>query len=48
MSNKYPNYDNTVGKHPIPHAKGIAKNENSSMDNPKERVSNSKTSTEEE
>ena len=26
---KTPNYDNTVGKHPIPHAKGILKDEKS-------------------
>lgn len=25
---KTPNYDDKVGKHPIPHAKGIAKDEN--------------------
>lgn len=25
---KTPNYKDTVGKHPIPHAKGIAKDEN--------------------
>ncbi|WP_010229633.1 hypothetical protein [Gillisia marina] len=24
---KNPNYDDTVGKHPIPHAKGLAKDE---------------------
>jgi len=24
---KTPNYDDKVGKHPIPHAEGIAKNE---------------------
>lgn len=24
---KNPNYENTQGKHPIPHAKGIAKDE---------------------
>lgn len=26
---KTPNYDDKVGKHPIPHAKGIAKDEQS-------------------
>ena len=26
---KTPNYDDKKGKHPIPHAKGIAKDENS-------------------
>ncbi|WP_194852309.1 hypothetical protein [Nonlabens antarcticus] len=25
---KTPNYDDTKGKHPIPHAKGIAKDDN--------------------
>lgn len=29
---KTPNYENTVGKHPIPHAKGIAKDEDISKD----------------
>lgn len=24
---KTPNYDDTVGKHPIPHAKGVGKDE---------------------
>jgi hypothetical protein len=29
---KNPNYENTVGKHPIPHAKGIAKDEKSEIE----------------
>lgn len=38
---KTPNYDDKVGKHPIPHAKGIAKDEeNAQKDSNKE--SNSK------
>tara|TARA_R100000935_G_scaffold47604_1_gene71728 strand:- start:989 stop:1174 length:186 start_codon:yes stop_codon:yes gene_type:complete len=29
---KTPNYDDKVGKHPIPHAKGIAKDEKKNED----------------
>lgn len=40
---KTPNYDNTVGKHPIPHAKGIAKDEDISKDvNKKDENENEK------
>lgn len=32
---KAPNYDDKQGKHPIPHAKGIAKDEKNSGDDKK-------------
>jgi len=32
---KTPNYDDKVGKHPIPHAKGIAKDEKRKEDDKK-------------
>jgi|TARA_R100001369_G_scaffold11109_1_gene24466 hypothetical protein len=32
---KTPNYDDKVGKHPIPHAKGIAKDEKKNEDEKK-------------
>jgi hypothetical protein len=32
---KTPNYDDKVGKHPIPHAEGIAKDEKNKEDNKK-------------
>lgn len=32
---KTPNYDATIGKHPIPHAKGIAKGETSDIEKQK-------------
>jgi hypothetical protein len=43
-----PNYENTVGKHPIPHAKGIAKGENRNIKNPKKGVPDTKATKEEE
>ncbi len=30
--------EDTVGKHPIPHAKGVAKNETSDLGNKKKKV----------
>jgi hypothetical protein len=33
---KNPNYDKQVGKHPVPHAKGIAKDESADLENKKE------------
>lgn len=45
---KNPNYDNTVGKHPIPHAEGIAKDENRNISNPKKGVDKTKATKEEE
>ncbi len=45
---KNPNYEDTVGKHPIPHAKGIAKGENRNIDNPKKGVPDTKSNKEEE
>lgn len=32
---KNPNYEKTQGKHPIPHAKGMAKDENRDLERPK-------------
>lgn len=40
---KTPNYDKTIGKHPIPHAKGIAKDETSDIEKQKEKASDKKT-----
>ena len=34
---KTPNYDDKVGKHPIPHAKGVAKDEKKESDKKKEQ-----------
>ncbi|RAJ22111.1 hypothetical protein LX77_02770 [Gelidibacter algens] len=45
---KTPNYDNTVGKHPIPHAKGIAKDETSDIEKQKKEAANKKARKEEE
>ncbi len=39
---KSPNYENTVGKHPIPHAEGIAKNEKSDKDKKENKKSEKK------
>tara|TARA_R100001480_G_scaffold146319_1_gene144866 strand:- start:161 stop:406 length:246 start_codon:yes stop_codon:yes gene_type:complete len=43
---KTPNFKHQIGKHPIPHAKGIAENEK--RDKTKENNSNPKASSEEE
>ena len=45
---RFPNYDNTVGKHPIPHAVGMAKDEDRNMERPSKNNSNSKNETREE
>ncbi len=45
---KTPNYDNTVGKHPIPHAKGIAKGEISDIEKQKKDATDKKASKDEE
>lgn len=45
---KTPNYDATVGKHPIPHAKGIAKGETSDIEKQKKAAKDKKSSSEEE
>ncbi len=45
---KTPNYDKTIGKHPIPHAKGIAKGETSDIEKEKEKSSNKNKKNEEE
>lgn len=45
---KTPNYDKTVGKHPIPHAKGIAKDETSDIEREKKGTANKKVIKEEE
>lgn len=39
---KSPNYEHTVGKHPIPHAEGIAKNKKSEKDEKKNNKSDKK------
>jgi len=39
---KTPNYENTVGKHPIPHAKGILKDEKSVEEKRKDNDKNGK------
>ncbi len=44
---KKPNYDKTVGKHPVPHAKGIAKDETSDIEKQK-KVTEYKEGTNEE
>lgn len=45
---KNPNYENTVGKHPIPHAKGIAKDENRDRERSNKGDENTKANKEEE
>lgn len=45
---KTPNYKETQGKHPIPHAKGIAKDESKSNNNDSKKSEKSKASNEEE
>jgi uncharacterized protein YbbC (DUF1343 family) len=45
---KTPNYDKTVGKHPIPHAKGIAKGETSDIEKQKKNDADNRSSKEEE
>ena len=45
---KNPNYDNTVGKHPIPHAQGIAKGEVSQIEKSQKDANNKKAHKEEE
>lgn len=45
---KSPNYDDTVGKHPIPHAKGIAKDENAKKYEKKDNSSKKDSKNEEE
>lgn len=45
---KTPNYDNTVGKHPIPHAKGIAKGETSDIEKQKNDASKKKANKKDE
>lgn len=44
---KNPNYENKVGKHPIPHAKGMAKDENRDLERPKKGDKNTKKKEEE-
>jgi len=39
---KTPNYEDTVGKHPIPHAKGLAKDEKKDKDKKEERKKDQK------
>lgn len=39
---KTPNYENTEGKHPIPHAKGIAKDEKRDKDSKDDKKENDK------
>lgn len=48
MNKKNPNYENTVGKHPIPHAKGMAKDENRDIEKSKKGAKDSKANKEEE
>ncbi len=43
---KAPNYDKTVGKHPIPHAKGIGKDETSNIEKNKSDEEKKKKITE--
>jgi uncharacterized protein YbbC (DUF1343 family) len=43
---KTPNYDATVGKHPIPHAKGIAKGETSDIEKQKKKAADKEASKE--
>ncbi|WP_189702575.1 hypothetical protein [Subsaximicrobium wynnwilliamsii] len=45
---KTPNYDKTVGKHPVPHAKGIAKDETSDIDKKKKAAAKKKAGKDEE
>lgn len=45
---KTPNYDATVGKHPIPHAKGIAKGETSDIEKQKNEAIDKEASRDEE
>ncbi len=45
---KTPNYEHQVGKHPIPHAKGIAKGENRDVNRKSNDTSNVSASSEEE
>ncbi|WP_452224032.1 hypothetical protein [Lacinutrix chionoecetis] len=45
---KTPNYDKTIGKHPIPHAKGIAKGETSDIEEQKTKVTEYKKGSNEE
>ena len=45
---KNPNYQETQGKHPIPHAKGIAKDEKRENDGPPKTKVYSNSSEEEE
>ena len=39
---KTPNYEDTVGKHPIPHAKGLATDEKKDKDKKEERKKDQK------
>ena len=45
---KHPNYEETQGKHPIPHAKDIAKDDNLGHENKVDNESKSQKSEEEE
>lgn len=46
--NRFPNYEETVGKHPIPHAEGMAIDEDRNMERPNKRDNKSKNRNEEE
>lgn len=45
---KSPNYEDTEGKHPIPHAKGIAKGENAKEGEKKDKSTKKNSKDEEE
>lgn len=45
---KNPNYEKTQGKHPIPHAKGMAKDENRDLERTRKDNDNAEDSKEEE
>lgn len=45
---KSPNYDDKEGKHPIPHAKGIGKDENAKKDGEKDNSAKKDSKNEEE
>ena len=48
MSKKNPNYEETIGKHPIPHSKGIGKDETSNIEKQKKGANKNANSEEEE
>ena len=45
MEKKHDNYEETIGKHPIPHAEGIAKGETSDLEKQNKKSEDKKSGT---